>query len=40
VAKMIAIGQSTEIELNKAKVAVLDAQIELVREKLKMQSAE
>ena len=40
VAKMIAVGQSTEIELNKAKVAVLDAQIELVREKLKMQSAE
>ena len=40
VAKMIAIGQSTEIGLNKAKVAVLDAQIELVREKLKLQSTE
>ena len=38
VAKLIAIGQSTEIELNKAKVATLEAQIELIREKLKGQS--
>jgi hypothetical protein len=35
VTKMIAIGQSSEIGLNKAKAATLEARIELLREKLK-----
>ena len=38
VAKMIAIGQSSEIGLNKAKAATLEARIELIRERLKDQS--
>jgi outer membrane protein TolC len=39
VAKMIANGKSSEIGLNKAKAATLEARIELVREKLKGQSS-
>jgi len=38
VARRIALGQSSEIELNKAKVATLETRIELVREKLKGES--
>ena len=39
VAKKIAFGQSSKIELNKAKVAILEARIELIKEKLKGQSS-
>jgi hypothetical protein len=40
VARRAAEGRATQMDVNKAKVAILEAQIELVREKLKEQSPE